>query len=568
MEGYLKDRGCRPSRQRNRSLSASHLVPYSSLTIKGMRGPNNTSGRQRQIPASERTSLPERIRIYLFAIYCSVSFLQPVSGFQVKTFDRKTSRLPSILEGLHISADMMLRQYQRKIVSKIGAGNAIVKMPTGSGKTVVASEVIKLRLLEDCKRSALFLVPSQNLVEQQSKVLERWFPDLAVFCFTRGLADPELGQATRPRCIVSTPKAFLNLMQRKAKIFSWDKFSIVVFDEVHHVLKDHPYRHLALWLRDWHETTPAPLLDDWKVQIVGMSASLTYNVGETGIRNTLHRLCRELDVQHMISPSLKDLRQNGYVAQHGENVEVERCRASPEDVVPEKERKPHLIHSTFMKRLDRFESTEFTRKVWETVKALEHIVAEVQPAFRSPLQKTKLASWAEYAHNLKLESTGEKLVELMSHLETWYTALRLLVLSWEEDEELVLQWLKMSNGFAVHCNVPSITNLKGRAEYSDNFFKLGRLQHHLVEKKSAKGNSFRCIIFVQQRIAAVVLAHFINHDQNLEQIGLKSGYVAARESKITPTIKMRKQDVDNTLKDFRSGQLNVLVATSVIEEVR
>jgi ERCC4-related helicase len=36
----------------------------------------------------------------------------------------------------------VLRSYQRRIIDAIGNSNAIVKMPTGSGKTIVAAQMI------------------------------------------------------------------------------------------------------------------------------------------------------------------------------------------------------------------------------------------------------------------------------------------------------------------------------------------------------------------------------------------------------------------------------------------
>lgn len=43
--------------------------------------------------------------------------------------------------------------------------------------------------------------------------------------------------------------------------------------------------------------------------------------------------------------------------------------------------------------------------------------------------------------------------------------------------------------------------------------------------------------------------------------------VAARNSRITPSIKVRPGDATKCVEDFRMGKINVLVATSVIEEV-
>ena len=55
---------------------------------------------------------------------------------------------------------MKLRPYQEKVVNEIGNENAIVKMPTGSGKTFVAAEFLLRNLIkrgsDAIARSALF----------------------------------------------------------------------------------------------------------------------------------------------------------------------------------------------------------------------------------------------------------------------------------------------------------------------------------------------------------------------------------------------------------------------------
>jgi ERCC4-related helicase len=57
---------------------------------------------------------------------------------------------------------------------------------------------------------------------------------------------------------------------------------LVVFDEVHHVLKQHPYRALA-----------AALLDSGaRPRVLGLSASLTYAVGAKKVELALQKLCR------------------------------------------------------------------------------------------------------------------------------------------------------------------------------------------------------------------------------------------------------------------------------------
>ena len=234
-----------------------------------------------------------------------------------------------------------LRTYQARIIASIGGANAIVKMPTGSGKTVVAAEMIKIKLDEDSSLAALFLVPTLDLVDQQSKVLKKWCPHAHVFPFRGGMADPPKEETEGQVCIVATPDAFLALRQRKNHVFGWHAFSIVVFDEVHHVLKDHPYRHIALRLKAWHDREMGS--EDERIQILGLSASLTYDVTEAKVTSTLNRLCAELSIENMASPSVEELEEGGYLPPCGRNVELDFSSEIPEGVVAKSERKNHMI---------------------------------------------------------------------------------------------------------------------------------------------------------------------------------------------------------------------------------
>lgn len=71
---------------------------------------------------------------------------------------------------------MKLRPYQIDAVDSIGgtSSNVIIKMPTGSGKTLVAFEFCLRRLAKNHRpagkhnKAALFLVPTKDLVSQVS----------------------------------------------------------------------------------------------------------------------------------------------------------------------------------------------------------------------------------------------------------------------------------------------------------------------------------------------------------------------------------------------------------------
>jgi len=62
-------------------------------------------------------------------------------------------------------------------------------------------------------------------------------------------------------------------------------------------------------------------------------------------------------------------------------------------VVPQAERKPHLMKSIFLHRVDTGSATSFTRRLAACVDAMEEAVVLKYPAFTSPLQRQSITEW-------------------------------------------------------------------------------------------------------------------------------------------------------------------------------
>ena len=328
------------------------------------------------------------------------------------------------------------------------------------------------------------------------------------------------------------------------------------------MVKLHPYRNLAHGIR-------ASASGD-RPQVLGMSASLTYAVGRTAVQRALASLCHDLDATEMISVSEDELRAGGYDPPPFEEIEIlPPSPAVPASVLPEADRKPHLMHSTFMRRVHRGQATAFARQLHSVVLALERAAASAVASFESPLAGASLSSWEGYAHALAAKHASS--AALFEKLEVYYVALRVLVQTWEEEEELVVNWLRMSHALDIESFVgveqrPLVRSLMATCESEANHSKVARLKAQLVQKGSRFGEDFRGVVFVQQRITALILAERINGDAELRNLGFAAGFVAAKGASITPSIKVSPTAARDCIQKFREGEVNVLVATSVIEE--
>ena len=131
---------------------------------------------------------------------------------------------------------------------------------------------------------------------------------------------------------------------------------------------------------------------------------------------------------------------------------LKKCR--PHTWMTENQRLPHMMHEIFMRRVDEGTTTHFAAKIYQVVQDIEREIDDCSgrdTSFESPLTQVKLSSWEDYAHRMKRSSLLDSKIQLLyTVLEVWYVALRMIVQSWEEEEQLVLQWLIINNGLQTH----------------------------------------------------------------------------------------------------------------------
>ena len=428
-------------------------------------------------------------------------------------------------------------------------------LPTGAGKTPVASSIVKKRLHGQTWK-AVFLVPTIVLVEQQAKVLREW-TSLSVIelCGEKCPSSFE-----KFDILVSTPKAFQTIQATGHKNLSWSSLGIVVFDEVHHVIKDHPYRQIA------HSLQKIGSSD--RPMILGLSASLTYAVESSKVKSSLEKLCQDLGVQVIESASPEEMESQGYHARKGA-VEVSLVEGvTPMGVVEEPASKPHLMLPIFRERLHENKSTEFTKAIFRCICAMEEDIQSADPTFVPQIFKSGLKEWGKYTHN-----RGSKCARSQA-LSCWYEAMRLLVVSWEEGEDMAIAFLRMSEAFEssrLSLWSSHIQDLILSLEITDveAFPRFVHLKNILRSKIQCDEDDakpkFRGIIFVQQRVTTHILKHIIASDAFLSA-RLSPECLYATSSPATPLLSVSSSQSKARLAAFANGTCNLLITTVVAEE--
>ena len=422
-----------------------------------------------------------------------------------------------------------LRAYQQRLVDIAIAYNTVVILPTGAGKTLIAGELMR------CKGGlSVFLVPACVLVKQQAIALRSW---------TKLSVEEHMGGMQFPSAfdiLVTTPKAFESA-QIRGTAPPWSHFTSVVFDEVHHALKEHPYRKLALSLRN---SSASP-------RILGLTASVTYAVEMGKINAAMRRLCEDLQIEKMETASSDELRACGYHAL-GTQADVKTADQDlpgmvTEGTVPVTDRKPHEMAKTFFRRVQQGTATQFALELVACIRSMEAAICSVHPSFMSPLECTSLKEWGVWASK-KVHT---------SHLEHWYEALRLLVISWEEAADASIAFLQMTNSLVAGTEADRWRSLP--FPRFDNLKEV--LEHQLLER----GNAFRGIVFVQQKLMTHVLDFVIRSDAELSTV-LSPVCLYATSSPASPSFRLTKSDEQERLGKFAEGRANLLITTAVAEE--
>jgi hypothetical protein len=208
------------------------------------------------------------------------------------------------------------------------------------------------------------------------------------------------------------------------------------------------------------------------------------------INAAMHRLCKDLQIEKMETASSEELRACGY---HALGTQADMKTADQdlpgmvtEGTVPVTDRKQHEMAKTFFRRVQQGTATPYAHELVACIRSMEAAILSVHPEFTSPLECTSLKEWGVWA---------SKQVHT-SHLEHWYEALRLLVISWEEAADASIAFLQMTNSLVAGTEADRWRSLP--------FPRFDNLKEVLELQLLQRGDAFRGIIFVQQKLMTLM----------------------------------------------------------------
>jgi len=176
------------------------------------------------------------------------------------------------------------REYQQKIFETARAGNTLVVLPTGLGKTLIALMLAVERKEKYPLSKILFLAPTRPLAEQHFKTFEENLPELwaDLQLFTGSVSAKERQKIFRTAEIIfSTPQCIANDL--RSGLYTMHEVSLLVIDEAHRCLKNYDYTKVV----DYYKR------ESKRQRILGLTAS------PGSEEKQVKEICKHLDVSQI-----------------------------------------------------------------------------------------------------------------------------------------------------------------------------------------------------------------------------------------------------------------------------
>lgn len=421
------------------------------------------------------------------------------------------------------------RSYQVSIAATALMHNTLVILPTGLGKTVVAAFVIASRL-HNTDGKILFLAPTKPLVEQHAEFLRRVLNiDQEKIISLSGEVSPEKRTEMYDNAviIVSTPQVVENDII--AGRINLENFVHITFDEAHRAVGNYAYVFIA---KKFLEESKDPL-------ILAITASPGSDV------ERIQEVVENLGIEEMEIRTEFDRDVKPYIHEK----DVEWIKVEMPDELKEIRR---MFLDTLKMRYERLKRLGIVNIDIENASKKELLA--IQEAIQSEAAETRdtryydaasiLAEIMKILHAVELiETQGlDALRHYLKRLMTEAKARGSSKASRKISEDVIFRNAVLK-AFEHKVEHPKLQKLK-----------------EIVKKEIETNPDSRIIVFTNFRDTAEMLSNELNTVE-----GLKVSKFIGQARRIDEKGMQQKQQVE-VLNKFRSGEINVLVSTSVGEE--
>lgn len=440
---------------------------------------------------------------------------------------------------MHISHPLLrdgaveFRGYQANLARIAATRDTLVVLPTGMGKTVVATLVLADALRDGAKR-ALVLAPTRPLVEQHAAslkaVLAPPWPD-TVHALT-GTASPKKRQeayTADSSIVTATPQVVHNdILSGRLDLASFDW---VVFDEAHRAAGDYPYVFIGHELQ-----AKAP-----KVRRLGLTASPGHEVRK------IDEVRQALGLHHVEIRTPAD----ADVAPYVQSIEME-WESLP--LPPTMARVSGKLHEALADRITTLKGLGFLKGAGSRPNRRDLLIlgGELQAKLaKSANPESSLFS------ALSVQAQAMKIQHAVEQVETQGAAAFVEYMDNLRSESNAPKSTKASRAVADDARINEAYQV-ARHDDAENP-KLGRTGV-LVQQQIERDEKARIIVFTHYRATCEIVAAHLAKLPGVRPV------VFVGQSRRGNQEGLTQKEQRAALDRFRAGEHNVLVATSVAEE--
>ncbi|XP_030641741.1 interferon-induced helicase C domain-containing protein 1 [Chanos chanos] len=462
--------------------------------------------------------------------------------------------------------DIALRDYQMAVARPALEGkNIIICLPTGSGKTRVAVYITKEHL-DSRKRKqqpgkVVVLVNKVPLVEQHYKAEFGKFLKNQ-YKVERVSGDSQLKisfpDIVKKNDIIICTAQILENSFKKAKNGDDDgvqlsQFSLVVIDECHHTQKGGVYNHIMIrYLKQKHrnpllvkeQKEPLPL-----PQILGLTASPGVGGAKTQHKAEEHilRICANLDAFTIKTRSMGE-----------ENKLPYKRIASAEP------RKEDPFGDVIKDIMDEIHAHAELNPLCDpgTQNYEQWVVQREQNAAKEQNQKLRVCAEHLRQYNEALHQGNTiRMSDACSFLDKFYREERRKKFN-PEEEGIKITDTERFLFKLFDDKKEKLQELAKHPEYENKI--LSKLRKTILQEFTGRDEA-RGIIFTKTRLSAIALSQWIQENRKFEEAGVRASHLigGGDQSVVKPMTSAEQKDV---LSRFRSGEINLLIATTVAEE--
>jgi len=418
------------------------------------------------------------------------------------------------------------REYQLRLAETALSAHTLVCLPTGLGKTTV-SLLVTAHRLHEADGKALLLAPTKPLVQQHADFYREalTIDDEEIVVFTGEVRPDDRAELwDEATIVIATPQVVENDILGSRIDLS--PVTHCTFDECHRASGEYPYTFIA---ERYHAEAESPL-------VTGMSAS----PGDD--EEAILQVCANLGIREVEVMTEDDADVAEYT--HQTSVEWERVEL-PEPVVEIRDGLQEVIKERMvqLKKLGVTSKTQPDVSERE-IRKIQARIQELMDADQSEgyqgmsllAEVRKLRTAVTYAETQSVES-------LRRYLERLKNAARSSGAS-KADQRLVSE--------------PKVREAVRKAEDFDDLHPKFRRTRMLIAETLGIEDGERVIVFTESRDTAETLTDFLGEHFDAEKF--------VGQSDTDGSDGMTQTQQQETLEDFRAGEFEVLVSTSVAEE--